>query len=67
MENGQNYSQNYLYNTNNFLSGYSLVKVAAWQSSNIGCFFCCLFLEIINCPDRVISKKQNEKSGGNAK
>ncbi len=29
MENGQNYSQNYLYNTNKFLSGYSLVKVAA--------------------------------------
>jgi hypothetical protein len=50
-----------------FLDAYSLVKVAAWQSSNIGCFFCCLFLEIINCPDRVISKKQNEKSGGNAK
>lgn len=39
MENGQNYSQNYLYNTNKFLSVYSLVKVAAWQSSNIGCFF----------------------------
>lgn len=43
MENGQNYSQNCLYNTNKFLSVYSLVKVAAWQSSNIGCFFCCLF------------------------
>ena len=39
MENGQNYSQNCLYNTNKFLSVYSLVKVAAWQSSNIGCFF----------------------------
>ena len=36
MENGQNYSQNCLYNTNKFLSVYSLVKVAAWQSSNIG-------------------------------
>ena len=45
MENGQNYSQNCLYNTNKFLSVYNLVKVAAWQSSNIGCFFCCLFLE----------------------
>ena len=22
---------------------YNLAKVAAWQSSNIGCFFCCLF------------------------
>ena len=43
MENGQNYSQNCLYDTNKFLSVYSLVKVAAWQSSNIGCFFCCLF------------------------
>ena len=28
--------------------------------------FYCLFLEIINCPDRVISQKQNKKSGGNA-
>ena len=46
MENGQNYSQNCLYNTNKFLSVYSLVKVAAWQSSNIGCFFCCLFFRI---------------------
>ena len=37
MENEQNYSQNCLYNTNKFLSVYSLVKVAAWQSSNMGC------------------------------
>jgi hypothetical protein len=47
MENEQNYSQKCLYNINKFLDAYSLVKVAAWQSSNIGC----LFLEIINCPD----------------
>ena len=52
MENGQNYSQNCLYNTNKFLSVYSLVKVAAWQSSNIGCFFCCLFLESHQIPKR---------------
>ncbi len=45
MENGQNYSQNCLCNTNKFLSVYSLVKVAAWQSSNIGCFFVAYFLE----------------------
>lgn len=50
MENGQNYSQNCLYNTNKFLSVYSLVKVAAWQSSNIGCFFCYLFLESHQLP-----------------
>ena len=50
MENGQNYSQNCLYNTNKFLSVYSLVKMAAWQSSNIGCFFCCLFLESHQLP-----------------
>ena len=43
MENGQNYSQNCLCNTNKFLSVYSLVKVAAWQSSNIGCFFVAYF------------------------
>ena len=43
MENEQNYSQNCLYNTNKFLSVYSLVKVAAWQSSNIGCFFVAYF------------------------
>ena len=67
MENGQNYSQNCLCNTNKFLSVYNLAKVAAWQSSNIGCFFCCLFLKVIKCPDRVISKKQSKKSGGNAK
>ena len=60
MENRQNYSQNCLYNTNQFLSVYSLVKVAAWESSNIGCFFF-IFIEIINCPDRVISKKQSKK------
>lgn len=66
MENEQNYSQNCLYNINKFLDAYSLVKVAAWQSSNIGCFFVAYLLEIINCPDRVISKKQNKKSGGNA-
>lgn len=67
MENGQNYSQNCLYNTNKFLSVYSLAKVAAWQSSNIGCLFCCLFLESHQLPDRVIFKKQSKKSGGNAK
>lgn len=68
MENGQNYSQNCLYNTNKFLSVYSLVKVAAWQSSNIGCFFVAYFLESYQLPpDRVISKKQSKKSGGNAK
>lgn len=39
MENGQNYSQNCLCNINKFLSVYNLVKVAAWQSSNIGCFY----------------------------
>ena len=33
-----------------FLSVYSLVKMAAWQSSNIGCFFCCLFLESHQLP-----------------
>ena len=26
-----------------FLDAYSLVKVAAWQSSNIGCFFVAYF------------------------
>ena len=43
MENGQNYSQNCLCNINKFLSVYNLVKVAAWQSSNIGCFFVAYF------------------------
>ena len=43
MENRQNYSQNYFYNTNKFLKVYSLAKVAAWQSSNIGCFFVAYF------------------------
>ena len=42
-ENGQNYSQNCLCNINKFLSVYNLVKVAAWQSSNIGCFFVAYF------------------------
>lgn len=41
--NGQNYSQNCLCNINKFLSVYNLVKVAAWQSSNIGCFFVAYF------------------------
>lgn len=50
MENGQNYSQNCLYNTNKFLSVYSLVKVGAWQSSNIGCFFVAYFLESHQLP-----------------
>ena len=43
LENGQNYSQNCLCNINKFLSVYNLVKVAAWQSSNIGCFFVAYF------------------------
>ena len=43
MENGQNYSQNCLCNTNKFLSVYNLAKVAAWQSSNIGCFLLPIF------------------------
>ena len=43
LRNGQNYSQNCLCNINKFLSVYNLVKVAAWQSSNIGCFFVAYF------------------------
>ena len=31
------------------------------QSSNIGCFFCCSILKIIDCPGRMISKR-NQKS-----
>ena len=45
IENEQNFSQNYLCNTNKFLRVYSFAKVTAWQSSNGGCFFYCLFLE----------------------
>ena len=36
-------SKKSLCNINKFLSVYNLVKVAAWQSSNIGCFFVAYF------------------------
>ena len=48
MENGKNYSQNCLCNTNKFLSVYNLAKVAAWQSSNIGCFLLPIFRKSLN-------------------
>ena len=47
-----------LCNTNKFLRVYSLAKVTAWQSSNIGCFFCCLFLEIM-VKNKVVIKERD--------
>ena len=41
----------------NFWERNSLASVTIWQSSNIGCFFCCSFLEIIDGPGRMISKR----------
>ena len=67
MESGQNYSQNCLCNTNKFLSVYSFAKVAAWQSSNIGCFFVVYFEKLSIATRERSLKSKVKKSGGNAK